>query len=158
MVLVVQHLWQTSEWVWSVGGMTIALKHRPSRIETWSITIFFIVNLTRVGLASNLSLRSSLTVGTPYMLPFSHLLAIRREENPVRCHWMVYYTYNTLNMFRALLCPSSGARDYSVLLPLMVCDALVAGCWRSGVGQQVMRSGLGMLLDASRATSLIPNA
>ena len=28
-----------------------------------------------------------------------------------------------------------------VLLPPMVCDALVAGCWRSGAGQQAMRSG-----------------
>jgi hypothetical protein len=28
-----------------------------------------------------------------------------------------------------------------VLLPPVVCDALVAGCWRSGAGQQAMRSG-----------------
>ena len=28
-----------------------------------------------------------------------------------------------------------------VLLPSMVCDALVAGCWRSGAEQQAMRSG-----------------
>ena len=27
-----------------------------------------------------------------------------------------------------------------VLLPPMVCDALVAGCWRSGAGQQAVRS------------------
>ena len=27
-----------------------------------------------------------------------------------------------------------------VLLPPMVCDALVAGCWRSGAGQPAMRS------------------
>ena len=26
---------------------------------------------------------------------------------------MYYYTYDRLNMFRALLCPSSGAHDYS---------------------------------------------
>jgi len=38
-------------------------------------------------------------------------LHMRREENPTRCHWMVYCTYNMHNMFRALLCPSSGARD-----------------------------------------------
>ena len=29
----------------------------------------------------------------------------------------------------------------------MVCDALVAGCWRSGAGQPAMRSEWGMLLD-----------
>ena len=28
-----------------------------------------------------------------------------------------------------------------VLLSPMVCDALVAGCWRSGAGQPAMRSG-----------------
>ena len=28
-----------------------------------------------------------------------------------------------------------------VLLPPIVCDALVAGCWRSGAGQPAMRSG-----------------
>ena len=39
-------------------------------------------------------------------------LHIRREEKPTRCYWIVYCTYNLLNMFRALLCPSSGARDY----------------------------------------------
>jgi len=30
-----------------------------------------------------------------------------------RCCVLFYYTYDTLNMFRALLCPSSGAHDYS---------------------------------------------
>ena len=34
-----------------------------------------------------------------------------------------------------------------VLLPPMVCDALVAGCWRSGARQPAMRSGWGMLLE-----------
>ena len=32
-------------------------------------------------------------------------LHMRREEKPTRCHRMVYFTYNMLNMFRALLCP-----------------------------------------------------
>ena len=33
-----------------------------------------------------------------------------------------------------------------VLLPPMVCDALVAGCWRSGTGQPAVRSGWETLL------------
>ena len=37
---------------------------------------------------------------------------MRREEKPSRCHCMLYCTYDTFNMFRALLCPSSGALDY----------------------------------------------
>ena len=36
---------------------------------------------------------------------------MRREEKPTRCHWMFYCTYNMLNIFRVLLCPSSGAQD-----------------------------------------------
>ena len=46
-----------------------------------------------------------------------------REEKPTRCHWMVYCTYNMLNVFRALLCSSSGAETICVLLPPMVCSA-----------------------------------
>ena len=41
---------------------------------------------------------------------------LRREEKPTRCHWMVYCTYNMLNMFRSLLCPSSGARNYTCVI------------------------------------------
>jgi len=39
-----------------------------------------------------------------------------REEKPTRCHSMVYCTYNMLSMFRALLCPSSGAQDYMCII------------------------------------------
>jgi hypothetical protein len=34
-----------------------------------------------------------------------------------------------------------------VLLPPMVCDTLVAGCWGSDAGQQAVGSGWGMLFD-----------
>ena len=63
------------------------------------------------------------------------LLHMRRDEKLTRCHWMVYCTYNMLNMFRTLLCPSSGARDY-VLLPPMVCSA-----WLLVVGGHVQAAG-----------------
>ena len=39
-------------------------------------------------------------------------LHMRREEKPTKCHCTLYCIYDTLNMFRALLCPSSGALDY----------------------------------------------
>jgi hypothetical protein len=51
----------------------------------------------------------------------------RREEKPTRCHWMVYCTYNMLNMFRPLLCPSSGARDY--MWVITACGVWCLGCW-----------------------------
>jgi len=34
-------------------------------------------------------------------------------ERPTRCYTTVYWTYDSLNMFRAPLCPSSGAWDYT---------------------------------------------
>ena len=32
-----------------------------------------------------------------------------------KCYLLFYYTYDRLNMFRALLRPSSGAHDYSAV-------------------------------------------
>jgi surface polysaccharide O-acyltransferase-like enzyme len=42
-------------------------------------------------------------------------LCVERRK-PSRCYWMFYCTYNLLNVFRALLCPSSGARDYTCVI------------------------------------------
>jgi hypothetical protein len=41
------------------------------------------------------------------------IVAINEEEEPTTCYLVFYYyTYDRLNMFRASLCPSSGAHDY----------------------------------------------
>ena len=37
-----------------------------------------------------------------------------KNKKPTRSHLLFYCTSYRLNMFRALLCPSSGARDYYV--------------------------------------------
>jgi len=37
-----------------------------------------------------------------------------KNIKPTRCHLLFYCTSNRLNLFRALLCPSSGARNYDV--------------------------------------------
>jgi len=37
---------------------------------------------------------------------------ITEEQEQTRCHLLFYCNSYRLNMFRALLCPSSGARDY----------------------------------------------
>ena len=68
-------------------------------------------------------------------------LHMRRQEKPTKCHWMFYCTYNMLNMFRALLCPSSGARDYMCVIVWSVW-LLVVGV---GAGQQAVRPERGML-------------
>jgi len=58
---------------------------------------------------------------------------------------MVYCTYNTLSMFRTLICQSSGARDYVRVIKAYGVQCLVAGCRGSGAGQQAMCPGRGML-------------
>ena len=54
-------------------------------------------------------------------------LHMRRAEKPTRCHVMVSCTYNMLNMFRALLCPSSEARDCMCVITAYGVQCL--GCW-----------------------------
>ena len=71
---------------------------------------------------------------------------------------MVYCTYNMLKMFRAILCPSSGAREYICVIAAYGVQCLVVSCRGSGAGQQAMRPGKGMLHDLGRAKSLFLNA
>ena len=52
---------------------------------------------------------------------------------------MVYCTYNMLNMFRALLFPSSEARDYMCVITAYGVQCLVAGCRGAGAEKQAMR-------------------
>jgi len=40
--------------------------------------------------------------------------SINTHKKPTRCHLLFYCASYRLNMFLALLCPSSGARDYDV--------------------------------------------
>ena len=72
-------------------------------------------------------------------------LHMRREEKPTRCRWKIYCTYNMLNMFRTLQCPSSGARDYMFVITASGVRCLAAGCWGSDAGQQAVRPERGML-------------
>ena len=48
---------------------------------------------------------------------------------------MFYYTYDRLNMFRALLCPSSGAHDYSADYYMGRPVSWVAVGWKVGAGR-----------------------
>jgi hypothetical protein len=60
--------------------------------------------------------------------------------------------YDMLNMFRALLCPSSGALDYMCVIAAYGVQCLVAGCRKSGLGQQGVRPERGMLHEKGHAT------
>ena len=48
-------------------------------------------------------------------------------ERPTRCHTIVYWTYVSLNMFRAPLCPSSGAGDYTDIHSMWYITLVMAG-------------------------------
>ena len=75
-------------------------------------------------------------------------LHMHREEKPTRCHCMLYCIYDMLNMFRALLCPSSGALDYMYAIAAYGVQCLAVGCRGLGAGQQGVRPGRGMLHDS----------
>ena len=80
---------------------------------------------------------------------------MRREEKPTRCHWKVYCIHNMLSMFRRLLCPSSGARDYMCVITTYGVQCL--GCLLLEVRCRAAGYEFGTR-DVARATSLIPNA
>ena len=62
---------------------------------------------------------------------------------------MLYCTYDMLNLFRALLCPSSGARDYVCVINAYGVQCLVTGCRGSGAGQQAVSPGEGCCTTCS---------
>jgi hypothetical protein len=66
------------------------------------------------------------------------IYVINEEEEATRCYLVFYYTYDSLNMYRAPLCPSSGAHDYTtdyhigcLILTLLMVGGLVQAVWVS---------------------------
>ena len=59
--------------------------------------------------------------------------------------YALYCIYGMLNMFRALLCPSSRAVDYMCVISAYGVPCLTAGCRGSDQGEQGVRQGRGML-------------
>jgi hypothetical protein len=67
-------------------------------------------------------------------------MLLNEEEEPNRCHLVFYYIYDRLNMFRAALCPSSGAHDYTadyqmgrLILRFLMVGGLLQAVWLSGL-------------------------
>jgi hypothetical protein len=66
------------------------------------------------------------------------IVVINEEEEPTKCYLVFYYTYDRLNIFRAPLCPSSGAHYYTadyhmspLILRLLMVRGLVQAGWLS---------------------------
>ena len=67
---------------------------------------------------------------------------------------MIYYTCNLLNMFFGhLYAHHQELETILVLLPHMVCNVLVAGCWWSAVSCRVAGYASGMKLCAAKFPS-----
>jgi len=56
-----------------------------------------------------------------------------KNKRPTWCHLLFYFTSYVLNMFRALIYPSSGACGYSVELPHWLYCSWFDVCWSFGV-------------------------
>ena len=90
------------------------------------------------------------------MCVFRAYLRMRKEEKPTICLCMLYCTYDILNMFRALLCPSPGALDYMYAIAAYGVECLATGGRGSGAGQQGVRPGRGMYsISAYQNTKMI---
>jgi len=80
----------------------------------------------------------------------------RREENQLDAtEWFIALVICS-TYFGHLYVHNHEHETIPVLLPHMVCNALVDGGRRSGAGQQAMRPGWGMLFDSYRTHSLLP--
>jgi len=66
----------------------------------------------------------------PILLNLKKML---KNKRPTWCHLLIYFTSYVLNMFRALIYPSSGACDYSVELPHWSYCSWLDVCWSFGV-------------------------
>jgi len=67
---------------------------------------------------------------------------VRREENQLDATEWFICTYNLLNMFQALIYPSSGARDYTCVIA--ACGMQCLGCWWSAVTSRAAGYASGM--------------
>ena len=78
-----------------------------SAVVAWQSQTSFPLECSRVGYYS-------ITVNAYCVCSWINYQCANWRIKPTRWHLLLYYTSYRLNMFRALLCPSSGARDYNV--------------------------------------------
>ena len=78
----------------------------------------------------------------PPMVCSASLLVVGGQVQDRRLCVQEYCTYYMPNMFRALLCPSSGARDYLCVITAYGEQCFVAGCRGAGAGQEAMSPGV----------------
>jgi hypothetical protein len=71
----------------------------------------------------------------------------RWRRKPTRCYSVFYWTCNRPNMFRAPLCPSSGALDYTADYHMSRLTPWLLMVGRSGAGLLAKFLGWGLSLD-----------
>ena len=92
-----------------LGYRTVQLKCDGTRWSTGGVVLKVAVHLQKV-MEVMWCPRASIQAWTRLIL-FAN---VTEEQNPTRCHLLMYYACDRLNTFRAPLCPSSGAHDDSV--------------------------------------------
>jgi len=83
---------------------------RPKKRVVYEIMLKSTVRTSRQTTVDNIILRMRLA----WQLTNARTLIYLKNKKPTRCHLLFYCTSYRLDMFRALLCPSSGARDCNV--------------------------------------------
>ena len=87
-------------------------------------------------------------------LSVHHCICVEKKTQ-LNANEIVYCTYNTPNMFRALLCPSSRTRDYMCVITAYGVQCL--GCWLSEVKWKTAGYGSRMRDVGRLASSYIPH-
>ena len=93
----------------------------------WRIeTVYLIIKFQTVTLKDNINAQF-----TFLMCVGECIVVITEEYELTRCCFLFYYTYGMLNMFQAILCPSSGAHDYSADYNIgrSILGLLLVGSW-----------------------------
>ena len=96
----------------------ITTVHQTTDVTKWNTFLCNISYRVFLNKLSSNSISGQMNTHITYTKPINmqHTMHQRREENQLDATECFYCTYNLLNMFRALICPSSGARVYTCVI------------------------------------------
>jgi hypothetical protein len=78
------------------------------------------------------------------------IFVINEEEEPTRCYLVFYYTYERLNKFRAALCPSSGAHNYTSDYHMEVSEIVQKALKETFITLQNEAEKLGLIINTNK--------
>jgi len=96
---------------YTMSSSLLNLTHTPAYCTIWSFTSQQTHNNTQYLFMPSWAWRETIAYEVYWTMRHCDN---RRVKKPTRCHFLFYCNSYRLNMFRALLYPSSGAHDYDV--------------------------------------------